>query len=354
MLIISILSVDLFRRRYGPIRYPLHHIVHPTLHSATLQRRFFRKHPRHKNAGNVYFPWNRDPDDNILGTDHLAQGEWKAVSSSIPVEGRIESWYRSHREAPLPSEAMEDMELNRKYPLAEQRTIDPITQHQVIHQRVQRVLLPEPVEVEKQPWYEGLMTPPPAGQTPPPLNTDTRHSTAQVFGKDSPHGPGPVGSAACAVTSLSYQPSFGWPKPAAIGADKVMGLRGGYIGSSSSSSTSPEPISRAERNNMPRFEPPKSVLDKLDDAAEDFSNYMPDYVQRLIQWAVGVHKDNKRPSHRPIHELMRLTFNYPTNARPPPVNMVDASDWCWCCRRQGIDMTPEVSPIAQSQPPSAN
>ncbi|KAF8441920.1 hypothetical protein BGX38DRAFT_1272476 [Terfezia claveryi] len=343
------LSMNLFRRRYGPIRYPLNQIVHPTLHSATLQRRFFRKNPKHKNASNVYFPWNRDPDDNILGTGHLAQGEWKAVPSSIPVKDRIESWYRTHREAPLASEAMEDVGLNRKYPLAAQRTIDPITQHQVIHQRVQKVPLPEVEEVEEEPGDEGLKTPPPAGQTVTQTNTQTGHSTAQLFGKGSVHGPGPVGLAAASVTHPTNQPSFGWPKYATPGASKVMSLRGGEgithsgSSSSSSSSSSPEPISPPKRN-IPPFEPPQSVLDNLGDAAEDFSKYMPDYILRLIQWAGVVHQGKMRSGilpHQPIHEAYNHTFSFPSNARPPPVNVVDANDWCWCCRRQGIDMKPE-------------
>ncbi|RPB22364.1 hypothetical protein L211DRAFT_869345 [Terfezia boudieri ATCC MYA-4762] len=347
------LSMDLFRRRYGPIRYPLNQIVHPTLHSATLQRRFFRKNPKHKNASHVYFPWNRDPDDNILGTGHLAQGEWKAVSSSIPVKDRIKSWYRTHREAPLASEAMEDVGLNRKYPLAEQRTIDPITQHQVVHQRVQKVPLPEVEDVEEEPGDEGLKTPLPAGQTVTQTNTQTGHSTAQLFGKGSIHGPGPVGLAAASITYPTSQPSFGWPKFATPGTRKVMGLRGGEgitpSGSSSSSSSSlssssiPEQISPTKWN-IPPFEPPQSVLDKLGDAAEDFSKYMPDYILRLIQWAGVVHQGKMRSGilpHQPIHEAYNLTFSFPTNARPPPVNVVDVNDWCWCCRRQGVDMKPE-------------
>ncbi|KAF8425328.1 hypothetical protein EV426DRAFT_66366 [Tirmania nivea] len=337
------LSMDLFRRRYGPIRYPLSQIVHPTLHSATLQRRFFRKKPKHKNASNVYFPWNRIPDDNILGTDHLMHGEWKAVSSSIPVKSRIENWYRTHREAPLASEAMEDVELNRKYPLAEQRTIDPITQHQVIHQQVQQVLLREVEEVEKEAGDEGLKTPPPTAQIATQANTQTAHSAAQVFGKGSRHGPGPAGSAASAVIyPSSYQPSFSWPKSATPGAGGVMSLRGGAgMGHAGSSSSSPEPIPPLKTKNFPPFLPPKSVLDKLDDAAEDFCKYMPDYIYRLIQWAGGVHESKKKSSRQPTHEMLRHAFNYPSNARPPPVNMVDATNLCWCCHQRGTDMKPK-------------
>lgn len=330
------LLVDLFRRRYCPIRYPLNQAAHPTLYSATLQRRFFRKNPKHKNASHVYFPWNRDPDDNILGTGHLKQGEWKAVPPSIPVKDRVESWYRTHREAPLPSEAMEDMGLNRKYPLAEQRTIDPITQHQVIHQRVQQVPLPEGEGEEvvggEPEDEEGLKTPPLVGQAVTQTNRQTGHSTAQTFSGGVGHGPVPGGSAASAVSH------FSWPKSTTPGAGKVMSLRGGSGGDlTSSSSSSLESVPPSKKRKPPPLHLPKSVLDKLGGAAQDFSNYMPDYIYRLIQWAGGAHKGKDRS----IHEVFRLTF--PTHARPPPVNMVDKTDWCWCCRLQGVHMEPKVS-----------
>lgn len=115
--------LDLLRLRYGPgPRYPLPDAsgLYPLV-EAQHHRRFFLKNSNHLKAKDTYWPWNRIPDDNILGTDHLERKQWKEAPANLTVLERINNWYRTHRENLFPMEDMEDPFLNRKYSLAESR-----------------------------------------------------------------------------------------------------------------------------------------------------------------------------------------------------------------------------------------
>lgn len=123
LILCSLISLlDLLRLRYGPgPRYPLPDAkgLYPLV-EAQHHRRFFLEHPDHQKAKDTYWPWNRVPDDNILGTDHLDRNQWKEAPANITVLERINSWYHTHREKLFPMD-MENPFINRKYSLAESR-----------------------------------------------------------------------------------------------------------------------------------------------------------------------------------------------------------------------------------------
>ena len=328
--------------------------------TAQVHRHFFRQHPTHPRARKPYWPWNRIPDDNILGTKHLDPDAYELVDKSVPVQDRIEEWYRTNRERPHHLQSMEDHKLVLKYPLADSRyTKDPFVKPNT----------------------------PPVAEPRPPTSAIRRQSAPS---KTSRHGtfrlpttlvspPGAHASASGGGTRRStrkrsimasspIQKSHAIAAHASMAVDKAFASRRATeLAHSSSRPASPVASSWTYANRPLAFAPYQELLrlpegthltreeanrwisgrtinPLLDDMYNNLHNSIIESIPSRREFAnYLIARASHGERQAGTENLHNLAFRYPTVPRPDPVVLSSLEDVCTYCMVPGTEMSQKVS-----------
>lgn len=289
--------IDLLRLRYGKVRFPPQG---GTSSHTQAQRRFFWHHPDHPNANNTYWPWNRIPDDDILGTDHC--DDWRDAPEDLSIKERIENWYRTHREKPFPNESLEEPMLNRKFGFEDSRDL-----HDSRHESQARLY-----------WTS--------------TSKDENDNRPQVE----------------VSTQLTLDEELTIPSRLRGGAAHPLepGSHDKRHSKFPTTFTLPQPW------QFPEIHIPASYGAKPEEREELSQNIKKAICLGFEILIGGTSQALSRASKSPwlpfiigLHEQLRLNFNtmnYPSSARPYPVNIKTPTDMCPHCKLRGLDLHPKV------------